>query len=772
MRKIIHRYTVLLLTVLLVGTGIALADTDVVVLGDVNSDGSVTTADVTVLVNYLHGSGTVDVVIADVNRDGAIDIADVTAIKNIISNGTFNKGTASTLFFPAATVNKSYGDATFTNQLVRSGSTGAITYESSAEGVATVNTTTGEVTIQGAGTATITATLAANGGISGTFASYTLYVAQATNSLTTTPVLASTSQDFTGSPVTLVTTEGAALFGSVEYSTTSATEGFSTTVPTATNAGDYTVWYRVPGTASYTAIDAVKLGTVTISPATLSVTASDYSGAYDGEAHGITVTCEGATIKYRTTAEGDYNLSENPTFTDVTDAQTVYYQVTKENYTTVEGSKTVTITQKALTITAKAQSIAYGNSIATGTGQVTADGLVDGDALTSVTLTPSTNQVTTSGTITPSAATATKGIGNYSVTYTAGTLTITAVAATVTTPPTGKTELVYSGAALELVDAGSAACTGGTLVYCKTENGEYGAASTITETAAGTYSFYYKVQGDGNHSDSSPVQVTGVTIAKATIANDSWSVSPGSLSITDSSSGTITVSFGGGSSDYGTVTVSGQGTVCTTSVAGGTITVTGASAGSATLTVTVGDGENYTFEGSHTCSLTVTASNPLASVTTDHLGYYVCTDGSYYSPSTAVPSGKTVAGMIAYVSSTGHGLILAKSDANSGTAAYWSTINSACSSYSPKITAGGTALTWHLPSRTEWINMGATAGSWSALSSRLSALSSRGISTVQSYYYWSSANGSKYYYLYDFNDSGWGSYYPDYDCYGRACAAF
>ena len=119
MRKIIHRYTVLLLTVLLVGTGIALADTDVVVLGDVNSDGSVTTADVTALVNYLHGSGTVNLTAADANKDGAVDIADVTAINNIITSGTSDKGTTSTLFFPATTVEKTYGDVAFTNPIER-----------------------------------------------------------------------------------------------------------------------------------------------------------------------------------------------------------------------------------------------------------------------------------------------------------------------------------------------------------------------------------------------------------------------------------------------------------------------------------------------------------------------------------------------------------------------------------------------------------------------------------------------------------------------------
>ncbi|MBO5579158.1 MAG: hypothetical protein J5952_01880 [Prevotella sp.] len=518
MRKIIHRYTVLLLTVLLVGTGIALADTDVVVLGDVNSDGSVNTTDVTVLVNYLHGSGAVDVVAADVNRDGAIDIADVTAINNIISNGTFNKGTASTLFFPAATVNKSYGDATFKNQLVRSGSTGAITYESSAEGVATVNTTTGEVTIQGAGTATITATLADNGGITGTTANYTLNVAQATNLLTTTPVLASTSQDFTGSPVTLVTTEGAALYGSVEYSTTSATEGFSTTVPTATNAGDYTVWYRVPGTASYTAIDAVELGTVTISPATLSVTASDYSGAYDGTAHGITVTCEGATIKYRTTAEGEYNLTVNPTYTNVCDAQTVYYQVTKENYTTVEGSKTVTITQKEVTVSGiTASNKTYdGNTTATldCTG-ATISGKVESDDLTvTATGTFTDENVGTGKNVTISGITlGGSSAANYKLATSGNQESTTAdITAASFTPVVTLSGWTYGSPNSPSV--GETNTSGGNVTYYyKTGDAEW---TTTQPTDAGTHKVKASIAENGNYAAAESAEVE-FTISKATL---------------------------------------------------------------------------------------------------------------------------------------------------------------------------------------------------------------------------------------------------------------
>ena len=723
MRKIIHRYTVLLLTVLLVGTGIALADTDVVVLGDVNSDGSVNATDVTALVNYLHGSGAVNEVAADVNRDGDIDIADVTAINNIISNGTFDKGTASTLFFPATTVNKNYGDAAFKNQLVRSGSKGAITYESSAPGVATVNMTTGEVTIMGAGTATITATLADNGGISGTFASYTVNVAQATNSLTTTPVLASVTQEYTGSPVTLVTTEGAALFGSVEYSTTSATEGFSTTVPTATNAGDYTVWYRVPGTASYTAIDAVKLGTVTISKATMTgITATAYSAAYDGEAHGITVNGvpDGATVTYGTT-EGTYDQSENPTYTDVAAARTVYFKVSKANYSDFTGSSTVTITQATNSFTtqptitgwtygadanaptgavvqfgtptykysasadgeygtydavvngqagtwyvkgfvegttnyaaATSDAVSFTIANATMTGitataynaaydgeahGITVTGVPDGATVTygttegtydqsenptytdvaaartvyfkvskanysdftgssTVTITQATNSFTAQPTIagwtygesanaptggavqfgTPTykySASADGEYGTYdavvngnagtwyvkgfveaTTNYAAATsnavsFTINKVAASVTTAPTGKTSLTYTGEAQKLVDATSAASTGGTLVYSKTKNGAYGAASTITETNAGTYSFWYKVLGDGNHDDSTPVEISGVVIGKAALSSLSVSMSGWTYGGTatspsvsnNSGSGTVTYNY-------------------------------------------------------------------------------------------------------------------------------------------------------------------------------------------------------------------------------------
>ena len=100
-------------------------------------------------------------------------------------------------------------------------------------------------------------------------------------------------------------------------------------------------FYRYPTpTAQYT---------LTIVPATMTVTASGYNDRYDGQPHGISVTApNGATIMYGTT-DGTYNLNASPTYTDA-GTYTVYYQVTKPNFITVTGSETVTITKADVTL--------------------------------------------------------------------------------------------------------------------------------------------------------------------------------------------------------------------------------------------------------------------------------------------------------------------------------------------------------------------------------------------------------------------------------------
>ena len=98
-----------------------------------------------------------------------------------------------------------------------------------------------------------------------------------------------------------------------------------------------------------------------VEPATMTVTANGYTGTYDAQPHGITVDAPtDATIKYGT-AEGTYDLTENPTYTDA-GTYTVYYQVKKVGYTTVTGSATVVINKAAGTVSFSTDTVEKLNS--------------------------------------------------------------------------------------------------------------------------------------------------------------------------------------------------------------------------------------------------------------------------------------------------------------------------------------------------------------------------------------------------------------------------
>ena len=109
----------------------------------------------------------------------------------------------------------------------------------------------------------------------------------------------------------------------------------------------------------------------------MEVSATAYTGTYDGQAHTISVTApDGATVKYGTT-EGSYNLDAAPTYTEA-GTYTVFYQVTKPNFTTVSGSQTVTISQAAGSISFATATVnkTEGDAAFTQTATVTGDGTV------------------------------------------------------------------------------------------------------------------------------------------------------------------------------------------------------------------------------------------------------------------------------------------------------------------------------------------------------------------------------------------------------------
>lgn len=312
-----------------------------------------------------------------------------------------------------------------------------------------------------------------------------------------------TSLTYNGSPQKPTATATGLVNGdeigvSVTGEQTNAGENYTATASalTGTKAGNY----KLPASNTHS---------FSINGASMSdeVSSTGYTGTYDAAAHNITVNVpEGATVKYRTTSSGDYDLTENPAFTDA-GTYTVYYQVTKPNYATFEWSEAVvispieltlnwstdnsfiyngspqapaatisgvingddctvsvngaktdysdspytatavlsgakkgnykltaentkpfTISKKTATITANDQIVTYGTSIASTVDQVVTEGLVTGDTLTAITMTPSKSDVTTDGTITPSAAVIKNGdidvTNNYNITYNTGSLTI------------------------------------------------------------------------------------------------------------------------------------------------------------------------------------------------------------------------------------------------------------------------------------------------------------------------------------------------------------
>ena len=161
-----------------------------------------------------------------------------------------------------------------------------------------------------------------------------------------------------------------------------AKSGSSLTESKAVNAGNYTATATALDNANYK-LPSEASTDFTITATTFvdgDVTATGYTGVYDGKAHTIEVTApKSATVKYGT-AEGSYTLTAAPTYTDVSN-KTVYFQVTMDNYNPVTGSQTVVITPKPLTATLTAANKVYdGKTTATMTASVETG--IEGETLT------------------------------------------------------------------------------------------------------------------------------------------------------------------------------------------------------------------------------------------------------------------------------------------------------------------------------------------------------------------------------------------------------
>jgi len=369
---------------------------------------------------------------------------------------------------------------------------------------------------------------------------------------------------------------------------------------------------------------ATKEVTVTINTKAMTVSAEDVNATVDGQSHGITVNvtdpASGATVKYGT-EEGSYTLDASPTQTEV-GTQTVYYQVTADNYTTYIGSATVTVSDKGTqTITASDVTATYGDTnkkveaTTDGNGAISyavKDGSADYIDVDASTGTLTIKKVGTATVIVTAAETATYAKATKEVTVTINKAN--AVAATVTA-----NNRTYDGTDKPLVNVDNSTLVGGEMWYALGENATTAPEDNLyttsipAKTEAGTYYVWYKAVGDANHTNSEAKCIT-VTIGRRSSGGGGGSSSSGGGSSTPSTPTTPTESY--------TVPVSSENTVnVTTNISNGTAVVSEIT--QSDIDKIVNDGNNSgsgdNTEASENTSITIDVSQAKSEVTSVQL---------------------------------------------------------------------------------------------------------------------------------------------------------
>ena len=577
------------------------------------------------LLLLLPGAGTMQAQTfdrGDVNGDGIITVADIQALANYLRTGNFNIVTRTLSFADNTTaVNKSYGDAAFTVAATPSkgADDGDITYTSSVTGVATVNETTGQVTIVAAGTTVITANISAGTTYGEAEASYTLTVSQAAISPTVT--LADFTYGSTGTP----SVSGNSGSGDVTYYYKTGEADWTTTQPTA--AGIHQVKAQIAATANYLAGETAPVSFSILQAAATITAETSQSATYNQSAQALTASVDNGSITI--TYYSDAEHTQDATTDAPTDAGTYYAVVSQSNSNYASTPVNVTYTINPIVAT-----LAWINTSFTYDGSEHAPScvvfnLLQGDACT-VTVGGGQTDV---GNYTATATALSNG--NYSLPNSPTTsFTINTAAATITAA--ASQSVTYSGSAqapTATPSAGSVSIT----YYSDAEHTQD--ATTDAPTDAGTY---YAVLSQSNSNYTSDdvnvtftisqkeVTVSGITASDKTYdgttaatldcssAVFSGIVGGDALTVTatgtfsDVNAGddkTVTISgltLGGSSVANYTLAAEGQQSETTASIskAAGSITLS-ATAGS----VTAGSAATITVSSSHGGTLSASATS-------------------------------------------------------------------------------------------------------------------------------------------------------------------
>ena len=320
-------------------------------------------------------------------------------------------------------------------------------------------------------------------------------------------VVAPLSKDlvYTGEAQELVTA-GTIDIGTIQYSLDHV--NYSETIPTATNPGTYTVYFKyVVDTNNCNSVPGGNV-VVTLSKATYDMSAvvfADTTVVYDGASHTIEATNvpDGIVVAYT----GSGTNAGTYTITAAFTVDTVNYEAIDSMTATLTIQKadlvvTLPTAKTGLVYDGTAQALVNAGSVVPGTIKYSIDGM-------------------NFDTVLPTGTNA----GTYNVSYKFeydttnyndvedGSIEVVIANATPTLiAPTIIDNLTYTGSTQELVTAGSA--IGGTLLY-SLDDSDY-KTDIPAGLNAGIYTVYYKVVGADNY-DSIAVATLSITITKADV---------------------------------------------------------------------------------------------------------------------------------------------------------------------------------------------------------------------------------------------------------------
>ena len=395
---------------------------------------------------------------------------------------------------------------------------------------------------------------------------------------------------------------------------TASVSGNTVTVKSGTTAGKATITVTSAAATNYNVKSATY--TATVQNGTISLSATPYTGTYDGKAHNaitnVSVNPSDAKLEYSING-GTYSTTM-PTITNVS-SFTVTIKASKLGYKTQTRTETVKVSKAEgkLMLSATSGTITYPSNttftVSGNTGTLSVSSNNNNIATASVsgnTVTVKSGTTAGKATITVTSAAAT----NYNVksaTYTAtvqnGTISLSA------TPYTG----TYDGKAHNAITNVSVNPSDAKLEYSTNGTTYSTTMPTITNVSSFTVTVRASKAGYKTQSTTQTVKVNK--------ANGSLTLSSYSGILTYPNSGTFSVS-----GNTGNLSVSSSNTnVVTVSLSGNTVTIIPKTReGSATITVKSAASANYT-EKSVTYNVTVQLPHFTAS---SGVGYYADVDGN------------------------------------------------------------------------------------------------------------------------------------------------